>query len=519
MLRACLAFAGFLILAQANRLEAQDWHVYYDLFTDSLSFRQNNKLVEKPKIRKGDLVVVHFTEYNPYLYQVETDVEQSNSETWGGGASSGAFASLIGGLVPSLMGAQAADGQAPGPLSIFDIPLLQMGESSVRLRDLFANSRGADQLLEQAKIQLQELSLVQAEMDQIYQEIQTLEKSEKVSQLAYQHLSRLMYDPRIKPSLLKKIAKEYLVLMFPGKTAEDLQMDDAFVWQEIPTSKQRLLQALQAKQDQFDKQLLQLGPITQDLSNLELGNAAMDQFTRDLRKLKGQSETLHAQLDKYLAYQAKNNLQALTVEQIVELIMKFRELGEQTFTYDCAVQMEKELAVLRASFKPLDSLANGFTLANRTSKVKVVKLEARGGLHISTGVGAGFSHMFNGTEEFSVKENVIVVEEGNVIQPALITYLHFYPNNSRGFTVAGTFGLGIPLGGANLTALNFYLGPSLLFGRGQRIVLTGGLNASSVQRLGKGYKAGDAFDLNLGDIPTRNRYELGYFVGLSFNIQ
>jgi hypothetical protein len=67
--------------------------------------------------------------------------------------------------------------------------------------------------------------------------------------------------------------------------------------------------------------------------------------------------------------------------------------------------------------------------------------------------------------------------------------------------------------------LQFFLGPSLIFGNSQRLVLSLGLMGGKVESLAKGFKVGDAFDPDNGDLPTKGKYNLGMFMGLSFNLK
>lgn len=512
---------ALLLILHTFILPAQDLHVHYDLFTDSVSYQKEGLPVKNPKIRKGDRVVVHFTEFNPYLYKASAEVSQRHADDWAGSSGLSAFAGLVpgmGSLLPGMAAAAPADPNAPPPVSFLDVPLLRLGQSSFKLRDLFGNSRGPDQLLDQAKIQLQELTQLQSEMAEIYQEIQVLEKSEQAGRMALKHIDFLLHNPQLKPSLIKRVAMEYEALSFPDKSADALRIDDAFRWQERPAAKRRLVQNLEAKQREFDVQMLQLSPITQQLSDLDLGSPALEEFARDLRGLSDQSGNFRQQLSAFISSQTKKQTQDLSLEELMSLQLRFRELAEQPFTFDCPVQIENDVAIVTATFSPRDTLGSNWRQNNRTPQEKTVKLETRGGLRINTGFGVGFSQFFTPEQKFSVRDNVIVADNGGSIQPSLTTFLHFYAAGRSGMALAGTFGLGIPLGGGSISSLNFFLGPSLLFGRGQRIVLSGGLVAGPVSRLAKGFKAGDAFDPDNGDIPLQTRYELGYFVGISFNM-
>lgn len=509
---------AFVLAAQT--LRAQDLQMYYDLFTDSVTYKKDGKPVLQPKIRRGDFVVLHFTEFNPYLYVADVEIEQTNSEEWSGGASSGAAGAgaggLMSGLIPGMSGSAAGGG---GLSSFFNMPLLSMGQNSMRLADFFGNARGTQQLLTEAQTQLQALAQIQSEMAEIYSEIQTLERSERAAQLAGKHLDQLLQNPRIRPSMIRRIAAEYEEMIFPGKPVGSLQIADAFEWQDRPQAKRRLLAALSAKQQEFDIQLLNLTPIARQLSDLDTRSSpGLEAFATDLRTLTGKGDNLRQQLEAYIVAQT-DTTKVLTLEEMLAIQMKFRELAEQTFSYPVAISVEKSRVIVNARFVPLDSVLTATRDKKLGTKTKTVKLETQGGLRISTSFGIAFGRMFDPTEDYSVRENAIVAEAGGIVQPGLATFVHFYPNNNRrGMSLAGSFGIGIPLSMTNLTGLNFYLGPSLLFGRGQRFVLSGGVLAGPATRLAKGFSVGDAFDPNLGDIPTRTRYELGYFVGISFNV-
>jgi len=508
---------GLLFLLGAVQLPAQDLHVYYNLFTDSLSYKKDGVDVKKPKIRKGDFIILHFTEYNPYLYEADVEIDQRNSDDWSGGASTGTLGQVS--AVSGILGMLSPGGGGSGPLSFLDMPLFSLGDNSMRLSDFFGNSRGAEQLIGQAQKQLQAMAQTQAQMAEIYAELEAMGRAEFLAQIAGKHLDELLHNPGMRPSRIRSIAAEYMAIIFPEKSAETLLLNDAFEWQKRPVVKRRLMNNLQAKQREFDTQLVQLAPITQQLSALDVGSTVLEDFATDLRGINDQAAGLRQELEAYLAQQSDKAAQALTPEEIMVLQMKFREVADQSFSYDVAISMEKNNAIATARFAPHDSVSTSARDQRVATKLKTVKITAQGGLRISTGFGVGFSRLFEPAQEFSARDNAIVADESGVVQPALSTYIHFYPGNRSGLGLAGTFGIGIPLSTANLTSLNFFLGPSLMFGRGQRIVLSGGFTAGPTQRLGKGYNVGDFFDPNAGDIPTRTSYDLGYFLGISFNIQ
>ena len=101
----------------------------------------------------------------------------------------------------------------------------------------------------------------------------------------------------------------------------------------------------------------------------------------------------------------------------------------------------------------------------------------------------------------------------------MTSFIHFYAPSRKAVTVAGSFGIGFPLGGGeNLQSISFFLGPSLLFGNSERIVLNAGIMGGKVERLSQGYKLGDYYTSDANQAPTASVYELGYYLGISFNL-
>jgi len=511
-------------LSLVDVLPAQDAQVYYNLFNDSVYYMQNGRAVKRLKIRKGDRVLLHYTEFNPYLYDATLKVEQSNSSEWGsGGSGLGALTSLVpglAGLMPGLssMAASAAPVDTTPRLHLMDMQLLKLGETSIRLKDLFSNSRGTTQQLTQARSMLEELVESQQEMAQIYASIQAIEKREQVAQLAVVNLDKLPYNPRLKPTIIQQQSREYFQAVFqkePGNDSGNLQ--DIWAWEELPAEKQGLLQQLGVRQREFSSKSQELAPLAAELLQTDVGSVAFSNFARDLYAVQGQTQRLDQQINEYVRQQM-NGGPMLSVQQIIDLQVHFLELLNNPFAYEYAVQVDKETVLIEATFTPRDTALLRKNRISTAQKTKTLVLKANGGIKISASIGANFGSFFNAAQEFSIREDRIVVEQLGAFQPSITSFVHFHPNTHGEVSVAGSFGIGFPIGNLDAQSINFCLGPSLIFGRGQRIVFSTGLMGGQVARLAKGYQPGDAFNLNNGDIPTRRRYELGYFAGVSFNV-
>ena len=95
-------------------------------------------------------------------------------------------------------------------------------------------------------------------------------------------------------------------------------------------------------------------------------------------------------------------------------------------------------------------------------------------------------------------------------------FFHFYAQSKGQVSLGGAFGLGISIGGETAGLQTYFFGPSVIMGKGQRIVFSTGLMGGKVDRLAQGYQVGDAYDEVI--VPTKSIYELGYFLGVSFNL-
>jgi len=149
-----------------------------------------------------------------------------------------------------------------------------------------------------------------------------------------------------------------------------------------------------------------------------------------------------------------------------------------------------------------------------------IKIPVYGGIKINASVGVNFGQYFNKPQTYFLKDSTIVGEDGDSFLPFITSFVHFYPQGRKSVSVGGSLGIGIPLSGAEsgFQSTTFFLGPSLFFGTGERLVVNFGLMGGKVNRLSRGYEVGDDFVGDESFIPLQSLYELGLFAGFSFNI-
>ena len=149
-------------------------------------------------------------------------------------------------------------------------------------------------------------------------------------------------------------------------------------------------------------------------------------------------------------------------------------------------------------------------------KEKNITIVVRGDVKVSSSIGLAFPK-YQSTDEYIYRDSAITTVGGSKFSPNLGAYVNVYPYTGRTLQLGGTFGVGVPLQEEQKN-VNMYMGLTALFGSDSRVGLHAGASLGQVKKLGSGYSVGDA--LLPGDlaIPTRNVWEWGTFIGISFNI-
>lgn len=136
-----------------------------------------------------------------------------------------------------------------------------------------------------------------------------------------------------------------------------------------------------------------------------------------------------------------------------------------------------------------------------------------GGWKINLSQGLGFTGNYNKYTDYNIKDSTIIGSTNSRYNPALFTFIHAHRRTASSFSYGLTVGLGFGLANQDL---QFALGPSFIIGKEKRLILTGGISAFKANKLKAGYKEGDLF---IGtEVPKELSYELGIFIGISFNL-
>ena len=198
-------------------------------------------------------------------------------------------------------------------------------------------------------------------------------------------------------------------------------------------------------------------------------------------------------------------------EELYLVSRLFKDISTTPFRYQYLVNSEPDISELKLEVYPkIDSLA-------RDTIVKYFPVTSKGNLRVRNSFGVAFSY-FSGNKEFYVRPDMVIAEsQGDLFTPVLSTLIHFYPVKTNGLKFGGAFGFGIPLQGANKD-INFMLGPSVVIGQNELVILSAGASGGKVVKLSGGWNIGDKAPSAVYQLPTKSFYDLGAFLCLSFNV-
>ena len=516
-------FLLLLMTAAVNQLQAQELHIYYNLHTDEIRYEKAGAPLESPTVKNGDEIVLHLTEFNHYLYRAELEINQQQFVERSAVTTD---ASLMSGLMPGLptpgfsglmgMGNNATDSTSSGGgFGLLNIPLLTINDNPITLSSLFGGSRGSEELLNQLGTVTTEISTLLEEMDAISSKIKDMRNTALVSQMANEYVEVLKKHPKLKPTFVKDMCREYYEAIFRKSPDDDIRLNDVLSMQDDALKYSSLIAELQSNKGELNNKVNRLDGLFRQLKRYQFEDADYLKYSTSLEGFIAKSKLVNQQLAGALGDSLALSKYPTPVE-LANLQLKLAEVIDNDFTHHSRFQVTGDRISINIKVVKKEEKAN--------EDVQVVKsrwlhYEAKGGLKITGSVGLNFSQFFDPAQSYSVNNGIIVGEDDGAFTPTVTSFIHFYSYSGKKTSLGGSFGIGFPLtSSGDNQSLQFFVGPSLIFGSGQRIVLNFGLTGGRVSRLARGFKVGDEFDVNLGDIPTRNPYELGLFIGASFNL-
>jgi hypothetical protein len=203
------------------------------------------------------------------------------------------------------------------------------------------------------------------------------------------------------------------------------------------------------------------------------------------------------------------------LQLIAALRNEYEIMKENDFTRTFRAPAKGDVVKFDLAFLVKDSTRN----AEKPFPVSEIEVPVAGGFKMNASLGISFGQFANKTQDYFVRDDVIVgTDHGNFL-PILTSYIHFYVQGARATSLGGTLGIGFPIvNTGNDQSLYFLIGPSLILGKSSRIVISGGIMGGKAKRLGAGYEVGDPFTEDSSTLPIVSKYEIGYFLGISYNL-
>lgn len=493
---------------------SQDLHVYYDAQTEKIRYVSEGNEIYKPKIRKGNNIFLHVENYNNYLYDLEVKVDNEPVDIVNGNQNGTNFF-------------------ASSPLSSFNgfFGLLNsgIGAGFENLSDLdfggpgFGEKEEGRQQVDLAKQQFDKVAreMVQTEtqLRTIQHGIQNYKDALEVKHLVLEEVQKLKYNPTLKPEQIKKMSLEYLEKGLEIKPEENINLVKLISQNNQRGHLIEKLDLLEKGHRNYKQQIKKMGSVSALLEGFGFADNDFLKFQKTvdevLENAQAAEQNLPAQkkeLKTLISEAQKGDLELLTAMRY-----EYESVSSNTFNHTYRAEATGDLAAFKLEFKLKDSLE--YTRAKKQINVAPIKIPVFGNIKINTSIGVSFGQFFERPQSYFVRNAQIQADDLDSFLPMLTSFFHFYSQSPKSTSVGGTLGIGIPLSGPNgFQSATFFVGPSLILGKGQRVVFTTGIMGGRVERPAQGYSVGDTFSSEADAVPTHHPYEAGVFLGLSFNL-
>lgn len=508
-----ICFTTNSIVAQENNPPTSDAHgltIEYNLFEDIVTYKKNNQIVLKPTIGKNENIYIKVIEFNPYINKAIVKVNQVNynqssstftADTYQGSESGvsgfAGIGSLLGGL--SLGADTFSDYE--------DIP----GSRGIAAQDIMKVKSEFKSLSKQLKD-------VESRLNSSTEKLQLFQKSENSKEIVLNDISDLKNNPNIRPSRVKEMIEEEIRYSFAKRKGEKISLDDVIDEGKKKNDLEKTIKEFKVASKDYKSITTQwlaysmgLKLINSDLQDDQLSYiyTTTDSIVSALNKNTAEMQNidLEAPLTNYDP--SENRKTMSTLRKVYE------ELQSNNFTHTFTpIQAEGDEVVIEIDFLQKNAL-------NEFEQTKTLKqrIAVSGGWNISGGMGLAFGKFNNPTHKYSVVNNTIIQDENDQFIPVVVSFAHFYRRTLSSINIGGSFGVGLPIfGGNSVQSASYFLGPTLIIGEKQRILITGGVMGAKVSRLSGGFQHGDSFDSFSDILPMTEKYEMGYFLGVSYNV-
>lgn len=503
-----LAFFSIVI----NQMTAQDLHIYYDLLTDKVKYKSDKKTLDKPVVKVGEMIYLHLENYNNYIYDVEI---ASNSEVV---ALSAANANNL--LSGDLFGLDASLFSNLGGLSaLIENNFNRATEVFGAHRGSLSSSASSEFIELQAKLinTVQTTSSTEKQLIQLLKEVEDLQETNVVRTVVLQEIANIKQNPSITPEKVKELSLEYLKKALQLEELSTISLEELLSKVSIRKQLTDKIQTLDATYMVHDNQIQEFETVLQQMKQIAADTSAIQSLEQTAKHFSTNAVRIQNIVEEQRSAiaQMEQEVKTKELQLLSALRYEYESLMANDFTYNYRAEAEGDKMKFNITLKP----KTGLPIATSERQLAPISVSILGRIQVNSSVGVGFGQYFSKPQTYSLRNGVIIAEEQNGFSPYLSSFIHFYSQGANNVSVGGSFGVGVPLTESNgLQSATFFLGGSLFLGRSERIVFTAGVLGGKVDELAQGFEVGDNFISDASLLPTTAGYQLGAFIGVSFNL-
>ena len=505
------------LLADPSPVLAQDLHIFIDAQTNKTRYEYGGKIVKKPKVKKGGNVFIHVENFNNYLYTLDVRADKQDIVVSTNGLTpftnaftGGGMAAIDGGADFFPMNSGINEG-----FQLFDDMDLEgmgFGEGS-------ANMAKVAELKQQFDDLAVDMVKTENQLKAIAGEIEGYKEAQVLKHLALTETEKLKYNTELKPEQIKKLSTEFLQKALEADQPDDLDLSGVVLRSDGRKNLQDKLNTLDSRHRVYKTQVSDLSNIAGQLQQYRMEDNRVESFFRTVQDINTNAKNVESQVLE----QRDEILELIKTAQEEDLSLhtalryEFEAMSANTFSQTFQTDAKNDEINFNVKLRLKDSLT--YSTVNNNVQMAAVTVPVFGGVKVNASIGLSFGQFFDRPQDFFIRDSVIFSEDQDSFYPILTSFLHFYPQSAGVVSVGGSVGIGLPMSSIEgLQSASFFFGPSLIIGRGERIVISAGVMGGRVQRLAQGYEVGDQFFTDADVVPVHYPYELGGFLGLSFNL-
>jgi hypothetical protein len=227
-------------------------------------------------------------------------------------------------------------------------------------------------------------------------------------------------------------------------------------------------------------------------------------------------------LDKVDSFYKEDDFKRM-IDNIEQMIFKLRNEAFIEIYFPDQIKPKKDQLTFKLNYK--ESSAGGNAFEYTVPQEIEYTFDVKGGIKITMSTGIMLS-MGLYDREYSigpVEEDttmMAITEDNNhdIFRPTIGAMMHVLYRTSGSVTGGLAIGLGTDV--TSLSALQIFAGGSLVLGRDERFILSGGFAASPVDYLNGKYELGKTYakdQIDESDL-TKETFRPGWFIGFSYNL-